>query len=146
MDKSDTLGVGDSASVSKVIKESDIVQFAEITGDMNPVHLDEEYASGTPFGQRIAHGMLSAGLIGAVLAMKLPGLGTIYQEQTLKFLAPVKIGDTVTARVEVLEIGEKKKSAKLKTTCTNQEGVVVLDGVAVVRLPRKKRQQKYNGE
>lgn len=138
MINSDTLRVGDSASMSKTVSDSDITLFAEITGDRNPVHIDEEYARDTVFGTRIAHGMLTAGFISAVIAMKLPGPGVIYMEQTLTFLAPVRIGDTVTATVEVVELGEKKKTARLKTTCTNQSGTIVLDGYASVSLPRKK--------
>jgi 3-hydroxybutyryl-CoA dehydratase len=133
------LKVGDSASLSRTISESDIYQYAGITGDMNPVHMDEEYARQTPFGGRIAHGMLCAGLVGAVMGMKLPGPGAIYQGQTLSFLAPVRIGDTITATAEIIEIGAKKKSAQLKTTCINQNGVAVLEGVASVLLPRRKR-------
>jgi 3-hydroxybutyryl-CoA dehydratase len=131
--------VGDSACFAKTVTETDITLFAGITGDMNPAHIDEEYAKGTVFGGRIAHGMLVAGFISAVLAMKLPGPGTIYQEQTLSFLAPVRIGDTITATVEILELGPKKKTARLKTTCTNQHGVIVLDGLAAVSLPRGKK-------
>ncbi len=134
------LKVGDSASLSKTVSESDVYQYAGITGDMNPVHIDEEYAARTAFGGRIAHGMLAAGFISAVMAMKLPGPGAIYQEQTLKFTAPVRIGDTITATAEILEIGPKRKSAKLKTTCINQRGVVVCEGIASVLLPRKKRE------
>lgn len=133
------LQVGDSASLEKQVSETDIIQFAEVTGDKNPVHLDEEYAKQTVFGTRIAHGMLSAGYISAVLGMKLPGPGAVYMEQTLTFLAPVRIGDTITATAEVAEIGAKRKTAKLKTTCTNQDGVVVLEGVATISLPRHLR-------
>ncbi len=133
------LQVGDSASLEKQVSETDIIQFAEVTGDKNPVHLDEEYAKQTVFGTRIAHGMLSAGYISAVLGMKLPGPGAVYMEQSLTFLAPVRIGDTITATAEVAEIGAKRKTAKLKTTCTNQDGVVVLEGVATISLPRHLR-------
>lgn len=133
------LEVGDSASFSKTVSEADIYLYAGITGDMNPAHIDEEYAKKTVFGGRIAHGMLIAGFISAVMAMKLPGPGTIYREQTLTFLAPVRIGDTVTATVEIIELGSKRKTAKLKTTCFNQNGVVVLEGHASVILPRKRR-------
>jgi 3-hydroxybutyryl-CoA dehydratase len=133
------LEVGDSESFSKTVGESDIYLYAGITGDMNPVHIDEEYANQSVFGGRVAHGMLVAGFISTVIAMKLPGPGTIYQEQTLSFLAPVRIGDTITATVEIIELGRKKKTAQLKTTCSNQKGVVVLEGQASVILPRKKR-------
>lgn len=139
MEDKQTLEVGDSAKIEKKVSEEDIIQFAEITGDKNPVHLDEDYAKQTVFGTRIAHGMLSAGYISAVLGMKLPGPGAVYMEQTLTFLAPVRIGDTITATAEVTEIGEKRKTAKLKTTCTNQDGVVVLKGIATISLPRHMR-------
>lgn len=135
----DRLKVGDSASFSKTVSESDIYLYAGITGDMNPAHMDEEYAKGTFFGGRIAHGMLTAGFISAVLGMKLPGPGAIYEEQTLAFTAPVRIGDTITATVEIVELGEKRKRARLKTTCSNQEGTIVLNGYASVRLPRKRK-------
>ena len=139
MEDRQTLEVGDSARIEKKVSESDIIQFAEITGDKNPVHLDEEYAKQTVFGTRIAHGMLSAGYISAVLGMKLPGPGAVYMGQTLTFLAPVRIGDTITATAEVTEIGAKRKTAKLKTTCTNQDGVIVLEGIATISLPRHMR-------
>ncbi len=134
-----TIDVGDTASLEKKVSEADIVEFAEITGDKNPVHLDEDYARQTVFGTRIAHGMLSAGYISAVLGMKLPGPGAVYMKQTLTFLAPVKIGDVITTTVEVIEIGPKRKTAKLKTHCTNQDGVVVLEGEATISLPRHLR-------
>ncbi len=135
----DQIKVGDSASFSKTVSESDVYLYAGITGDMNPAHIDEEYAKDTAFQGRIAHGMLAAGFISAVMAMQLPGPGSIYREQTLCFVAPVRIGDTITATAEIIEIGSKRKSAKLRTTCTNQNGSVVLEGVASVFLPRKKR-------
>lgn len=104
MDKEIEISVGQSASLSKTISESDVYTFAGITGDLNPAHVNEEYARQSRFGGRIAHGLLSAGLISAAIAMKLPGPGTIYLGQTIKFLAPVRIGDTVTATVKVLSI------------------------------------------
>lgn len=133
------LEVGDKASLSRVVSESDIEDFARITGDFNPVHIDEEYAKNSPFGGRIAHGMLSAGFISAVFAMKLPGPGAVYREQSLRFLAPVKIGETITATVEIQQIDSNKKNAEFKTWCENQDGVVVLEGVAKISLPRKKK-------
>ncbi len=132
----DELKVGEYAELSKTIAESDVYLYAGITGDFNPAHINEEYAAGTFFKTRIAHGMLPAGFISAILGTKLPGPGTIYVKQELKFLAPVKMGDTITARVEVTEIDRDKKKVTLKTTCTNQEGTVVLDGEAVVSPPR----------
>jgi len=130
------LAVGDSASFAKTISESDIYLFAGISGDVNPAHLNEEYAATTMFKRRIAHGILTAGLISAVLATQLPGAGTIYLSQSLKFLAPVYIGDTITATVEVKEIIREKGRVHLKTICTNQAGKDVLAGEAVVMPPR----------
>ena len=129
------LKVGDCAETSRTITEHDVYTFAGLSGDLNPAHIDQEYAKGTFFKTRIAHGLISAGLVSAVLGMQLPGPGTIWLTQVLNFKAPVRIGDTITARVEVAEIMEK--SVRLKTTCTNQEGVVVLDGEALVSPPRK---------
>lgn len=128
--------VGDKDSMTKTVTEREVNLFAEVTGDTNPAHMDEEWAKKTKFGTRIAHGMLSAGFISAVLGMKLPGPGTIYLQQTLKFTAPVKFGDTVTAECEVIEIVDGKK-LRLKTTATNQEGKVVLEGEALVFPPRE---------
>ena len=129
------LEVCDHAEFAKTISEADIYLYAGISGDYNPAHINEEYAKNTFFKTRIAHGMLSAGFISAVIGMKLPGPGTVYLRQTLDFLAPVRIGDTVTATVEVVEKLEKKQ-VRLKTTCTNQEGVTVLKGEALVSPPR----------
>ena len=132
----DELQPGDSASFSKTMSETDIYSFAGIPGDMNPAHVDAVTAAEGMFKQRIAHGMLSASFISTVLAMKLPGPGTIYLGQDLQFRAPVFIGDTVTARVECIEKIEARKWAKFKTTCTNQDGKVVVDGVATVLPPK----------
>lgn len=132
----ETFQVGDAAEFGKTIAESDIYGFAGLTGDFNPAHVNEQYASQTPFKTRIAHGMFGAGLISAVLGMQLPGPGTIYLSQELKFLKPVRIGDTVTARVEVVEVMGEKNRLKLRTTCTNQEGDVVIDGYALVMPPK----------
>ena len=132
----DELKVGEAAEFSKTVSESDIYLYAGITGDFNPAHINETYAQKTFFKERIAHGMLTAGFISAVLANQLPGPGTIYLKQELKFLAPVHIGDTVTARVEVSEIITEKKQVRLKTTCTNQEGIQILDGEAVISPPK----------
>lgn len=130
------LKIGDKAFVEKTISETDVYLYAGITGDLNPAHINEEHAKNTFFKTRIAHGMLTAGLISAVLGMKLPGCGTIYLGQELKFTAPVLIGDTVKAEVEVIEIIEEKNRIKLRTTCTNQKGDMVLDGVATVMPPK----------
>ena len=135
------LNVGDIAEFGKTISEADIYLYAGITGDFNPAHLNESYAEGTYFKTRIAHGMLSAGLISAVLANHLPGPGTIYLKQDLKFLAPVHIGDTITARVEILELIPEKNRVRLKTVCLNQKGVQVLEGEAVVSPPKIKKRK-----
>jgi 3-hydroxybutyryl-CoA dehydratase len=125
--------VGDSASVSKTITESEIVTYAGITGDFNPVHVDAEYASKSMFKERIAHGFLVSGFISAVVGYHLPGPNTIYLGQELKFTAPVRIGDTVTAEVTVMEKRDDKRIIKLKTTVTNQRGEIVVDGSGVVK-------------
>lgn len=130
------LKVGDKDYVQKTITETDVYLYAGISGDLNPAHINEEYAKNTFFKGRIAHGMLTAGLISAVLGMKLPGPGTIYLAQELKFTAPVRIGDTIKAEAEVIEIIEEKNRIKIKTTCTNQKGEVVLDGIATVMPPK----------
>jgi 3-hydroxybutyryl-CoA dehydratase len=132
----DRLVVGESAQFSKTVTDADIYLFAGITGDVNPAHIDEVYAQGTFFRTRIAHGMLSAGFVSAVIGTRLPGPGSVYLQQTLNFLAPVRIGDTITATAEVIEKLEDKKRVRLKTTCTNQEGVDVLSGEALVSPPR----------
>ena len=131
-----TLRVGDTATLSKTFTDADVAAFAELTGDQNPVHLDDEYAARTRFGRRIAHGMLGASLISAVLANELPGRGTVYLSQTLKFTAPVFPGDTVTARVVVKHVREDKPVVTLETVCTNERGERVVEGEAVVLLPK----------
>jgi 3-hydroxybutyryl-CoA dehydratase len=124
--------VGDSASISKTITDEDIQAFADVTGDHNPIHLDDEYAAKTRFGSRIAHGMLRASLISAVLANELPGAGSVYLSQTLKFVKPVLPGDTVTARVTVTGIRDDKPIITLETVCVNQHNEPVLKGEATV--------------
>ncbi len=131
-----TFKVGDSAEVSKTITDADVRAFAELTGDRNPVHLDEDYASSTRFGRRIAHGMIGASLISTVLASELPGPGSVYLSQTLRFTAPVYVGDTVTARVSVTRVRDDKPIVTLETVCTNQRGERVVEGEAVVLAPR----------
>ena len=126
--------IGDSASISKTITDADIQAFAAVTGDHNPLHLDEEYAAKTRFGRRIAHGMLSASLISAVLANELPGVGSVYLSQTLKFVKPVFLGDTVTARVTVIGIRDDKPIVTLETVCVNQHDETVLKGEASVMV------------
>ena len=118
---------GMTASISKTVTEADIILFSGVSTDVNPVHLNEEFAKSTQFGGRIAHGMLSAGFISAVLANKLPGPGTVYLGQTLKFKAPVRIGDTVTATLTVREVNVEKKRCILDSVCT-VNGKPVIEG------------------
>jgi len=129
---------GDWAEFAKTVSESDIYQYAGISGDFNPAHVNEEYAKNTFFKTRIAHGMLSAGFISNILGNHLPGPGSIYIRQELNFLAPVRIGDTIRARVEVIDITPEKNRIKLKTQCINQNGTVVIDGEAVLSPPKAK--------
>ena len=131
--------VGDSAEIIKTIQQSDIDAFADVTGDHNPVHVDEEFAKTTRFGRRIAHGMLTASLISSVLANKLPGEGSVYLGQTLQFVAPVFPGDEITARVTVKEIREDKPILKLETICMNQRDEIVIRGEATVLAADKPR-------
>lgn len=130
------LKIGDAAEFGKTVTESDIYLYAGVTGDFNPAHLNEVYAKKTHFKTRIAQGMLTAGFVSGLLGIRLPGPGTIYIRQELDFLAPVHIGDTITARVEVIEIMDEKNRAKLRTTCVNQDGTKVLDGIAIVSPPK----------
>ncbi len=130
------LSLGQKASFGKTITEADIVLFAAVTGDTNPMHLNAEYAAGTIFKARIAHGMLAAGLITKVLGTQLPGPGTIYLSQTLKFRAPVHIGDTVTAIVEVIGLHPEKHRATLRTVCL-VKGEPVMEGEAFVSVPSR---------
>ena len=125
--------VGTRATRERTITDDDIVRFAEVSGDRNPVHLDADYAARSPFGQRIAHGFLVGSLISAAIGMDLPGPGSIYLGQTLKFVAPVHIGDTVTVSVEVIKVREDKGLITLRTDCTNQNGALVITGEAVVK-------------
>lgn len=134
----DQLNIGDRASISQLITERDVIRFAELTGDINPIHMDKFYAEQTIFGERIAHGMLIASLISAVLGMKLPGPGNIYISQSLKFRAPVKFGDVIEAEVEVIEKIPERNRVRLRTTCRNQDDTVVLEGEAVV-IPRSEQ-------
>lgn len=128
--------VGETASFTKTITETDVILFAGSTGDMNPFHINEEYAKQARFGKRIAHGMLVTGLISAVMGMKLPGPGTIYLRQELDFRQPVYIGDTITAVAEVLHVREDKRIVTLSTNCYNQHDEIVVEGKAVVLVDR----------
>ncbi|MBZ0316105.1 MAG: MaoC family dehydratase [Anaerolineae bacterium] len=126
---------GASASRTKTFTDEDVRIFAHLTGDTNPVHLDADYAATTVFGQRIVHGMLTSALISAVLANDLPGPGTIYLGQNLKFKKPVFIGDTITATVTISQVRAERKIVTFETTCTNQNGEVVIEGEATVKAP-----------
>jgi 3-hydroxybutyryl-CoA dehydratase len=130
------LAVGQSAELTRRVAEGDLAAFAAITGDDNPIHLDEAYAAATPFGGRIAHGMLSAGYISAVIGTRLPGPGAIYISQSLRFRRPVRIGDVVTARVEITAIDVARARASLATTCA-VAGKVVVEGQAEVLVSRR---------
>ena len=130
------LSIGDHATVTRTVTERDIEMFAECTGDNNPVHLDADYAAGTMFKQRIAHGMLSAGVISAVFGTQFPGPGSIYVGQTLKFKAPVFIGAELEARVEVKELIAEKRFAVFTTTCS-VDGKPVVTGEATLMIPAK---------
>jgi 3-hydroxybutyryl-CoA dehydratase len=126
-----SLKPGDQASRTTTITEEMIRAFADLTGDRNPIHLDDAYAAGTRFGRRIAHGMIAASLISAALANDLPGPGTVYLSQTLQFKAPVYPGDMITTTVEVKNVRSDKPIVTLGTVCKNQDNVVVLEGEAV---------------
>ena len=130
------LSVGQSAEMSREVREADLQAFAAVTGDENPLHLDEAYAATTPFKGRIAHGMLSAGYISAVIAMQLPGPGTIYISQSLRFTWPVRIGDVVTTKVEVASIDQDRGWVTMTTICSVGKRAVI-KGEAVVAVPRK---------
>lgn len=132
----DEVEIGQSASFTKTVTEADAYNYAGVSGDFNPAHINEEYAKETFFKTRIAHGMISAGFISAVLGTKLPGPGTIYLGQDLKFLKPVRFGDTITATCTVEEIIKEKNRLILTTVCTNQDGEVVIDGKALVLAPK----------
>ena len=132
----DQLEVGQKASFTKTVTEADVYNYAGVSGDFNPAHMNEEYAKNTAFKTRIAHGMLSAGFISAGLGTKLPGPGTIYLNQDLRFTKPVHFGDTITATITVEELIKEKNRALLKTVCTNQDGDVVVEGTAKVMPPK----------
>ncbi|MCR9177217.1 MAG: MaoC family dehydratase [Alphaproteobacteria bacterium] len=134
------LAVGMTASYDRVVTEEMIEQFAEVSGDFNPLHLDEEYAKGTMFKGRIAHGILSAGFISKIFGTVMPGKGSVYISQTLRFLAPVRIGDTVTTTVEVVEINTEKKRVSFKARCRVGR-TVVIDGDALIMVPSRHAKQ-----
>jgi len=128
--------IGQISLTSKQITQTDLTLYAAVTGDFNPVHFDPVYSAQTRFKGPIAHGMIAAGVVSGLIGMKLPGPGTVYLQQTLNFLVPVKVGDVITASVEVVDLLEKNR-VRLKTTCINQEGVMVLEGEALVIASRE---------
>ena len=134
----DELNIGDKASTERTINEKDLVLFAAVSGDVNPIHLDADYASKTSFKQRIAHGAWSASLISATLATVMPGPGTVYLSQSLKYLRPVIIGDSLKIEVEVASKNEKTKRVEFKCQVTNQDGKTVTRGTAEVLAPTEK--------
>lgn len=138
MTKYEDLKMGQSAEVKHTVTEEDIRTFGDVSGDYNPLHFDEEWAKKTMFEGRIAHGILTAAYVSAAIGMHLPGPGTIYMSQSMKFLGPVRIGDTITARVEIINLNDAKQRVTLRTLCTNQDGKKVLDGEALVTLMREK--------
>ena len=131
------LEAGQVCTFQKKVSDEDVRKFAEVTGDKNPLHLDDGFASTTMFKERIAHGMIGAGIISGGLAMHMPGLGTTYLDQDLKFMRPVRIGDVLTVELKVLEILPKTKFdiAKIRTTCMNEQGEIVISGTATVIPP-----------
>ncbi|MBA3013243.1 MAG: MaoC family dehydratase [Proteobacteria bacterium] len=132
----DDLKVGQKASLTKTITEKDLSHFIAITGDTNPLHVDDSFASQTFFGQRIAHGMLSASLFSTLVGMHIPGIGAIYKSQTLEFLRPVFIGDTICAWFEIVEIDQEKEEIVIKSWIENQDGQVVIQGKTLAGLLR----------
>lgn len=126
---------GDKASVTRIFTDAEVRKFAEISRDVNPIHLDDDYAAGTVFEKRIVHGMLVSSVFSALIANELPGNGTIYLNQSLQFKAPVYIGEEITATVEIIKIREDKPIATLKTTCINESGDIAVEGEAVVKYP-----------
>lgn len=134
----DTLAIGDSGTFTKTITEHDVFAFADASGDFNPLHIDEEYARRSVFGRRVAHGILTAGIISTVLGSEIPGVGTIFVQLEIRFLKPVFIGDTVTARAVVMEIINPQR-VRMMVACTNQSGEDVAIGNAVVIPPKTTR-------
>jgi 3-hydroxybutyryl-CoA dehydratase len=134
--------VGETASITKVFTETDIASFAEITGDKNPIHLDEKFASTTRFKHRLVHGILVSGLISALLGMHLPGPGSIYIKQTLNFIAPVFINDRITATAVIISIRADKPIVTIDTICTNQKDEIVINGEAVLLVPGQESLEK----
>jgi 3-hydroxybutyryl-CoA dehydratase len=134
----EVIEIGETASISKMISEADIVNYAGIIGDFNPIHVNPEYAKTTMFGERIAHGMLTASFISTLVGCLIPGKNALYLSQEVKFVKAVKIGDTITATAEVIEKIDAKRRVIMKTTITNQHGEVVVAGKAVTMVLQKK--------
>jgi acyl dehydratase len=132
---SSTFKVGDTASIEKTFTEEDVQKFSELSLDKNPVHLDPDFATQSIFGERVVHGMLVASLFSAILGTTLPGEGTIYLRQTLNFLAPLYLGDKITASVEIVTIRPDKPIITLRTTAVKDDGTTVIEGEAVVKVP-----------
>ena len=132
--------IGQTASFSRTITETDFIIFAGLSGDFNPIHVDHEYAKNTFFRERISHGLLTASFLSRLLGMHLPGPGSVYVSQTLHFSKPVYIGDTITVKAEVIKMDEMERLLTLKTTCVNQNEMTVLDGEGVMKLPKKEAQ------
>jgi 3-hydroxybutyryl-CoA dehydratase len=130
----DEMTVGMAAERTRVVSDALVRAYAELTEDFNPLHVDDEIANKSRFGGRIAHGMLSAGLVSAVLGMDMPGPGALWLTQSIKFTRPVMVGDTLTTRVEVIELMPAKRRARLATTCRNQNGEMTLDGEALIQM------------
>jgi len=139
IDKYEDIRIGQHAEYVRTVTSEDIEMFGQVSGDYNPLHFNEDWAKTTMFKGRIAHGILTATYVSTVIGMKLPGPGTIYLSQSMKFRRPVRIGDTITARVEVIDKNDERELLTLKTVCINQEDKVVLDGDAVVTLMRMDR-------
>jgi len=139
----DEIKVGDSASFTRTISEHDVMRFADITGDHNPIHTDEEYASRTRFGRRLAHGPLIASLVAPVLGMKLPGMGTIAVSQTLRYLAPVYIGDSITVTIIASEVISEKNLVHFDCSWVNQDGLKVIEGRFTVKPPQRKLKEEW---
>ncbi len=135
MKNMESIALGDKASFEKTLSESDVYLYAGISGDFNPAHINAVASEKSIFKKRIVHGMLTASFISTVLGCHLPGPGTIYLKQEVVFKRPVYMGDTITAEVEVMAIDYEKKQVSLKTTCTNQDGIVVIEGSALVKPP-----------
>ncbi len=141
----DELAVGDRAAITKIVTDADIHLYMGITGDINPLYVDESYAAGTRYRGRIAPGTLTAGLVVAVISTKLPGPGTILEHQEFRFTAPVRPGDAITAFVEVVEVLPSRGRARLRTLCKNQDGTSVLEGETIVLPPPRPSEIRERG-